>query len=242
MVKQIALVLVLVSTLNVSSFGQSFKTAGPLSSVPLKALSYFEQVEGQQFDDYLRRIRPVALAPELRTRVLSMLPKADMVAPSAQGLAKLKALDSILRYHQRDAVIELKVLRVPTATALFVAGAAVLITESALEMLTAEELQAVVAHELGHEYYWSRFELARQNHQYSELQELELRCDGIAVVTLQHIGVDPENLISAITKLNRQNERHGSSGSQNYVAFEERIRFIRLMADRVRARNTARVN
>ena len=169
-----------------------------------------------------------------------MLPKDDLVCPSAQSLAKLKSLEPILKYHQRDSVIELKVLRAHTATAVFLAGAAVLITEPALEILATEELQAVVAHELGHEYCWSRFELARQNHDYSEMQELELRCDGIAVITLQHVGVDPENLISAITKLDKHNERPGSPSSQNYVAFKERITFIRLMVALVRERAKTR--
>lgn len=52
-------------------------------------------------------------------------------------------------------------------------------------------------------YYWNRFEAARQNKNYAEVQELELRCDGIAVITLQYVGIKPENLVSAITQLNK---------------------------------------
>jgi predicted Zn-dependent protease len=167
-----------------------------------------------------------------------MLPKDDLISPSAQGLAKLEALKPILKYHQRDSVIEFKVLRAPSATAVFLAGAAVLITEPALEILTAEELQAVVAHELGHEYYWNEFEDARQKHDYPQVQELELRCDGIAVVTLQHVDVNPECLISAITKLNKHNGQPGSPSSPNYVAFQERIAFIRSLVNLLRARTT----
>ena len=96
----------------------------------------------------------------------------------------------------------------------------------------------VLAHELGHEYYWNRFELGRQNHDYSQVQELELRCDGIAVITLLNVGLNPENLISAITKLNKHNERPGSRRSQDYVAFKERITFIRSMVELLRVRHT----
>jgi predicted Zn-dependent protease len=98
--------------------------------------------------------------------------------------------------------------------------------------------QAVVAHELGHEYYWNEFEDARQKHDYSQVQELELRCDAIAVITLQSVGVDPECLISAITKLNKHNERPGSPSSPNYVELKDRITFIRSIADMLRARRT----
>lgn len=232
MAQHIAQILVVTFAVNTFVFAQTITTAASLNGVTLKAFSYFDSVEGRRFDEYLSRIRLVALAPELRTKVLKMLPKDDLVNPSADELAKLKTLEPILKYHQRDSVIELKVLRATTATAVFLAGAAVLITEPALKILTAAELQAVVAHELGHEYYWTRFEVARQNHQYTELQELELRCDGIAVITLKHLGLDPTRLISAIAKLNKYNS-HPSSliAPQNYVAFNERVAFIQRMID-----------
>jgi hypothetical protein len=166
-----------------------------------------------------------------------MLPKTDLVSPSPEGVAKLGTLDPILRYHQRQSIVEIRVLRSPTATAVFLAGAAILITEPALNILAAEELQAVVAHELAHEYFWSRFELALNNHKYAELQQLELRCDGIAVVTLLHVGVNPERLISAIKKLDQHNRRQGTPSSMNYVDFSERSTFIRLIADLVRGRS-----
>jgi tetratricopeptide (TPR) repeat protein len=237
MAQHIAQILLVVLAVNTFTFAQTIKTAASLDSVTLKAFTYFEHIEGGRFDDYLNRLRPVALAPELRARVLNMISKDDLVLPSAQGRAKLESLEPILKYHQRNSVIELRVLRAPTATAVFLAGAAVIITEPALEILTAEELQAVVAHELGHEYYWNEFEVARHNHDYSTMQELELRCDGIAVVTLDHVGVNPESLISAITKLNKYNERPGSLNSPNYVAFQERSGFIRSMAELLRGRS-----
>jgi tetratricopeptide (TPR) repeat protein len=88
MTQHIALVLVLTSSLNASAFGQTIKTASSLNGATLKAFSYFEQIQDQQFDDDLRRIRPAQLAPELRARVLDMLPKDDLVRLSAQGPAE----------------------------------------------------------------------------------------------------------------------------------------------------------
>jgi hypothetical protein len=240
MAQHIAQILFLVLAVNVCSFGQTIKTAAAPNSVTLKAFSYFKQIEGGRFDDYLSRIRPIALAPELRARVLKMLSKDDLVLPSAQGRAKLEALEPILKYHRRNSVIELRVLRAPTATAVFLAGAAVLITEPALEILTAEELQAVVAHELGHEYYWNEFEVARHNRDYAEMQELELRCDGIAVTTLVHLGLEPTSLVSAIAKLNKYNAHPGFTSGQNqtYVSFNDRVAFIHRMIEFVSTSRT----
>jgi Peptidase family M48 len=239
MVKHIALVVLLFFAINTSALSQTGKTS-TLNAATLKAFEYFEQIRNQQLDDFLRSIRPRALTRELRERVLNMLPKADLVNPSAEYEAKIKSLDRILKYHQRDSIIEIKVLRANTATAVFLAGAAILITEPALKILRAEELQAVVAHELAHEYYWNRFELARKNRDYAQMQELELRCDGIAVVALYSVGIDPKNLVSAITKLNRYNEHHpGSPSSPNYVGFNERVAFIRQMIELVSSKQTS---
>ncbi len=240
--KHIALAVVLMFTLKSFASAQPSGNEPVLSGVTLQAFSYFERIQNNQFDDFLGSIRPSRLTPELRARVLGMLPKDDLLNPDAKELAKLKTLDQLLKYHHRDSFIEIKVLRTHTASALFLAGAAILITEPALKLLTADELQAIVAHELAHEYYWNRFEMARQKKNYSELQELELRCDGIAVIALQHLGIKPETLVSAIVKLNRHNQRYGSIESLNYVAFDERVAFINRMTELVSAKQPSAAN
>ena len=238
MSKHIAPLVILILALNPLSSAQSISDADVLSGVTLKALSYFKQIKDHQYDAFLRSIQPSTLAPELRARVLSMLPKHDLVNASPEDIGKLKTLDILLKYHRRDSVIEIKLLRAPTATAAFLAGTAVLITEPALKLLNIEELQAVVAHELGHEHYWNRFEQAREKKNYAEVQELELRCDGIAVITLQHVGINPANLISAITRLNKHNQRPGSPSSPNYVDLNERVAFIQRMIQLVSRRQS----
>lgn len=230
--RKIASIIILILVANVTASSQEISNA-VLSGVTLKAFFYFEQVQNREYDAFLRSIQPSPLAPELRTKVLSMLPKHDLVSPSPEDLDRLKTLDVLLKYHRRHSFIEFKVLRSRSATAAFLAGAAVVITEPALKLLSVEELQAVVAHELGHEYYWNQFEQARENKNYADMQELELRCDGIAVITLQHVGINPANLISAITRLNKHNLRPGSPTSPNYVDLNERVTFIQRMIELV---------
>ena len=66
---------------------------------------------------------------------------------------------------------------------------------------------------------------------YKKMQELELRCDGIAVLTLRRVGIDPENLVSAIQKVTRFNQlRDTVATSASYVSLKERVRFIRTVA------------
>jgi Zn-dependent protease with chaperone function len=196
---------------------------------------------GRRFNDFLRSVRPEKLSPALKSQALSMLRKEDVVTPSAEGRIKLDATAPILNYFERSSIIELKILRVRQATSAFLAGAAVIITEPAIEILAPEELQAVVAHELAHEYFWGEYELARQRQQYKIMHELELRCDGFAVMALSQLGLDPESLISAVTKLTRFNERQGiSTTSDIYTSLDDRFHFIRSIIEMAKAKASAK--
>ena len=209
-------------------------TASP-GGVPQTVLTFFEQVEGHRFGEFLRRLRPKKLPPELKAQVLKSLPQAEVVSASRRQEAKLRALVRILEYHERNFTIDVKILRSPLATAAFFAGAAILITSPALEILSAEELQATAAHELGHEYFWDEFERARQQEQHKRLQELELRCDGIAVITLIELGLNPERVLSSFQKLNAYNGyKEEETRAERYVSSMDRERFIRSMIALVR--------
>ncbi len=54
--------------------------------------------------------------------------------------------------------------------------------------------------EIGHEYFWGEYFRARRDTSQSSLRRLELLCDGFAVITLAHAGVNPERLTSALEK------------------------------------------
>jgi hypothetical protein len=106
-----------------------------------------------------------------RARLVASIRKEDIVSPSFQRQAKLDALRPILTYHDR-AGIEVKVVRLGLAWDGFFEGAAIIVSEEAVDILTADELQAVVAHELGHEYFAAEYELARNNKQQDKVKEV----------------------------------------------------------------------
>lgn len=113
------------------------------------------------------------------------------------------------------------------------ARAVVLVSEPALDLLDPEELQALVAHEVGHEYFWSEYFRARRDDDRSLLQTLELLCDGLAIVTLRRAGMDPRRLTSALEKTSRYNrERFGAArNEEDYPAIGERRRFGRRLVE-----------
>ena len=174
---------------------------------------------------------PAGISAEQRARLVASIRKEDIVAPSPERQTKLNALRPVLEYHERAAV-EVKILRFPIALAWagFLEGAAVVISEDALDLLTAEELQAVIAHELGHEYFAAEFGLARNNKQWDKVKEVELRCDAISIITMKSLGLNADSLVSGVTKLTKFNEGHGMKNNPNVVtSLDDRLRFCQTM-------------
>jgi hypothetical protein len=135
----------------------------------------------------------------------------------------------VLRYYDRDSVVDLIVVKMGQPVVLFLGGAAVVISDEALSLLTAQELQGMAGHELRHEYFWNEWQQARLNKQYDKMQEIELRCDGLAIISMEHLDLDPSRFISGISKLasatNKLAESRGDGmiNGDYYTSNDERI-------------------
>lgn len=203
-----------------------------------RALAFFEN-DGPILDPrFLGRLRPAPLSPALRAQVLTSLPTDGELPPNRTEQAQLAALEPILGFHGRSG-IAIKVIDVGHAFVGLHARTVVLLSRDALALVTPEELQALAAHELGHEYLWNEYQAAMVSKTHARIQELELVCDGIAVMSLAAVGVDPAHLSAAVSKMTRYNERRGATASADaYVSLGERLRFIDAMVARLEPRQT----
>jgi len=184
---------------------------------------------------FLETARPAPVSAEDRARVLSTFPlegEVTDVSPSAR--LKLAALTRLLRATGRESVYEIKVIAVPQAAIGLHARAIILISEPALTLLDADELQALVAHEVGHEYLWAERERAFRLADRSRLKDLELMCDGLAIVTLHGLEMDVSRLMSGVQKISRFNrEQFGTANNErDYPTLAQRQAFARAMAAR----------
>ena len=66
----------------------------------------------------------------------------------------------------------------------------------------------LLAHEAAHEYVQEEYKRAQAEDRRSRLQDLELVCDILAVMTLRAIGQEARSLPAAIEKLQRFNRFH----------------------------------
>ena len=177
----------------------------------------------------LGQSRPQAPSPESKAAVLAALPvKGEIRNLKEPARRKLSAAQEILRLHERDTVYEVKVIDVPDAFVGLHARSVILISQNALNLLSVEELQASIAHEAGHEYIWAQYATAREQKDFGRLQELEMFCDIVSVVTLRRAGLDPSSLITCFEELLSYNhERFGRHPNEaHYVSPGDRKRFI----------------
>lgn len=180
----------------------------------------------------LRRQRLPPPSAAVRQRALALLPDQGAVTPDARQARKLAALQPVLALHERDTDLMVRMFTAGGAawTGLH-ARSVLLLSRAAVDLLDVEELQAVVAHELGHDLLWREYEDAQRQGDTRRHQELELHCDGLAVLTLHRLDIAWQALVTAVQKLARHNAAEpGGVDETRYVPLGERIRFIRRLA------------
>jgi hypothetical protein len=204
--------------------------AEPANTAAGRALRFFDSLPRQNARETLRALRPPPASPPLRARALAALPRDGILVPNDSERSKLTGLEAVLVYHERLQVFDVRVVDLPIAAVALYYRSVLLISRPALRLLSAAELQAIVAHEIGHEYFWSEFEITRAGQSHLRRQELELKCDGVAVLTLTALGLNPARLVESIRKVDRFNAFLGPAADADaYPSARDRIGFVKVL-------------
>jgi hypothetical protein len=208
-------------------------TADASRDPAVQALRFFESLARADADDILRKLRPPQASPDDRARAIAILPRTGELSPDRGERAKLAKLGKILSYHRRTETFVIRLIDVPQAAVAIHQRAVLVISRPALRNLSAAELQALVAHEIGHDYFWRDFEDKVARGDKNGLQELELRCDGIAVLTLVALQLDPVTLTDGLRNLARFNDLIGATANADeYPSLRQRELFIKVFRER----------
>jgi hypothetical protein len=205
---------------------------------PLGAANRCDLVPDRPPDrSYLTECRPEPVSPVEKAAVLGTLPRDGAItAFTAAQRAKLDAVGRVLHVLGRDNVYEVIVIDVPQAWTGLYERAVLLVSLPALDLLSATELQGVVAHEAGHEYLFREYEAARLAGDHARLREVETACDAVAVLTLEHFGVPAARFAGAIEKIYRYNQSWFGVAldESSYPALKERCRLVAQLSRRIR--------
>jgi len=190
------------------------------------ALDFFRTLPSGDVLDALRMVRPAAISPEERARALRTLPAEGALTPREDELQHLAQLQPIFAFHDLRDAVTIKIVDMPRAAVGWHARSILLLSRHAMELLSAGELQGIVAHEMGHDFFWDDYYDARKRRDRAALQSIELKCDGIAVLTIRRLGLDPDLVESAVRALARFNERLGPPDLANYPDTDARAHFM----------------
>jgi hypothetical protein len=186
--------------------------------------------EPRAFARWLETGRRRPVSAQDRADTLSTLPgDGEVTSLSDAGRQKLAALGQLLRATGRDSDYEIKVIDIPQARIGLFKRSVILISENALALTDAEDLRALMAHELGHEYIWAEYQHASERGDHNRLKQLELMCDAIAIVILDGLGLDPSRLMTGVEKITRYNRefRGPMVDERGYPTLPERRAFAR---------------
>lgn len=178
---------------------------------------------------YLTDCRPQPVSASEKYAVVRTLPVGGTLTTVTRAQrARIEAMDAVLRFHGRESTYEMRIVRIPQAAFALYRSAVLLVSVPALDLLNAEELQAVVAHEIGHEYLMAEWTEARAVGDEARLRQVELVCDAIAALTLVQLQIPVARLASAIAKLDAYNHaRFGiTQSATGYPSARERRRLL----------------
>jgi len=184
----------------------------------------------REFIEWLKIHEPASLSAGDKARILAGLPtEGEITELDARSRLKLAAVNRLLEATDRGSSYEVKVTDVEYARIVVFARTVILISKSALWLLDERDLQALVAHEIGHEYFTSEYADALRARDHRRLKDLELLCDAFAIVTLRRLGMNPARLVAGIEKITRFNQRLFATrvDNTNYPTVAERRSFAR---------------
>lgn len=236
MFNRIAAITIITLGLTLSIFGQDTSLHGEAG----KAFSYFHNIRDQDFESYITQIRLPEVSADHRAEVLENLSRMEEASISDRDRLKIDAILPILRFHNHQNSIEIKVVEFNHAFVKLQSRAVLLISDKAFNMLSIEELQAMAAHEMAHDYFWREYFDAKNRKQYGTLREIELLCDGVAIITLQYLNLDSRYLISGTDRLNSSNARIIQIDHLTHPPAGDRARFTRAISEFLRGRESLR--
>ena len=182
------------------------------------------------FAQWLETERPKPVSAQDKAEILLTLPAEGEVTNSSDAVRrKLTALRQLLHATGHDSDYEIKVVDIPQARIGLLHRSVILISENVLALTDGEDLQALIAHELGHEYIWAEYQRASQRGDRNRLKQLEMLCDAIAIVILDGLGLDPSRLMTGVEKITRYNRafRGPVVDESGYPTLSERRAFAR---------------
>ena len=148
---------------------------------------------------------------EFRAQAINSLPAAvrDQRLIEGKLLRRVETVfQQVLQLQGRSGKVELFIFQhdVPMAPQLW-RGCVLMISAGLAELLYEGELAGIIAHELGHSYFEDEMAAANRNQETSTMRLVELKCDGVAILSLKLLGHNPTHFLRGLQRIQEINRR-----------------------------------
>lgn len=154
------------------------------------------------------------VSAEFRARAINELPAAIREQRLTQGqlLRRVEPVfQQVLQLHERSGKVELFLFHHQLPLAQLWRGGVLMISDCLAEALYEGELAGLLAHELGHSYFEDEMAAAQRSHDTRTMRLTELKCDGVALVTLKLLGHKPTLYLKGLQHIQALNKRQNQS-------------------------------
>jgi Zn-dependent protease with chaperone function len=133
----------------------------------------------------------------------------------------------VLELHERSGKLELFLFQDEIPSATLYRGCVLAISDGLGDPLYDGELAGIIAHELSHSYFEDEMEAARRASDPRAMRVTELKCDGVALVSLKLMGHDPAVYLRGLQRIQAITKRKGRSSSvlQTHPELAQRAQF-----------------
>jgi hypothetical protein len=170
------------------------------------------------FDDFLRAQAVAALPAVLRSHRITQ----------GKLLGRVEAIfNRVLKLQGRSGKLVLFLYRNDFPSAMLWKGCVVAVSDGLAEPLYDDELAGVFAHELSHSYFEDEMAEGRRAQNAFAMRVIELKCDGVAILSLKLLGRNPAGFVKGLRRLQLITIRKGLSDvvSQSHPTLVERMKF-----------------
>jgi len=116
-----------------------------------------------------------------------------------------------LQFHGRSGKLDLFLFQDDVPSARLWRGCVLVLSDGLADPLYDGELAGVIAHELGHSYFEDEMAAAQRAKDARTMRVVELKCDGVAILSLKLLNYDPALYLRGLQKIQVIIKRKGLS-------------------------------
>ena len=153
----------------------------------------------------------------------------DLVTSGTEALRLEKITQKVLKFHKLTDICSVVLFKNDNPAVFTYKLRSIALSTGIFNLLSDDEVAALIAHETGHLYFGKELALARTDDDAKLARIVELKSDVVSLITLKNLRIDPAVLATALKKLVTAREKSGlQTVSDQSPALEDRLKLVEI--------------